>query len=184
MTQIAAAPIDGDAAPDPGVSRAEGIDASEYTRDVWRLRRLNLAREHGNIAGQIAFDQIPQRWLWDLAKRYARMRLSAGLSVTSVQRQQNVIALLADFIEESDPRSTSAAALTRDLLERWMARTAQLNAAHPKTHAGHLSGIRGFLVACRRYGWDPSLPALAELQPKDFPRRPRSGRRCPAPAPG
>lgn len=147
-----------------------GWDA-EYPRDVWQLRRLNLARERGNVTGSMRFDDIPQPWLRDLAKRHIRMRLSAGLNVIGVQRQRNVIAMLAAFIHEQAPGSRSAAVLTRDLLERWLCRLGDPG-DHIVTRIAELGAIRAFLVAIRRHGWAPDLPALTALHPEDVPRRP------------
>ncbi len=79
-------------------------------------RRPNLARERGNVAGQIGFTEIPQPWLRELAKRYVRMRLSAGLSVTMVQRHHGSIVSLAELMERVEPSIRSAAALDRELL--------------------------------------------------------------------
>ena len=149
---------------------------SEYPRDVWELRRLNMARAHGNIAGQIRFTEIPQPWLRDLAKRYTRMRLSAGLCVSSVQLGRNAIVSLAVFVEERCPGSRSAAILTRELLEGWLARTAQ-QMSSVASRKGYLSGLRGFLTAVRRHCWAPSLPSSAALHPEDFPRKTAMGSR-------
>lgn len=147
-----------------------GWDA-EYPRDVWQLRRLNLAREHGIVGGSIHFDDIPQPWLRDLAKRYLRMRLTAGLHVTSVHRQRQCIAMLAGFIHEQAPGSRSAAVLTRDMLERWLPRLGN-SGTHVRTRSAQLGAMRAFLIAVRRHGWAPELPALTDVHPEDFPRRP------------
>lgn len=147
-----------------------GWDA-EYPRDVWQLRRLNLAREHGNVSGSISFDDIPQPWLRDVAKRYLRMRLTAGLNVSSVQRHRQCIAMLAGFIHEQSPGSRSAAVLTRDMLERWMPHLGDPG-GHVRTRIARLGATRVFLIAVRRHGWAPELPALTEVHPEDIPRRP------------
>ncbi len=35
-----------------------------------------------------------------------------------------------------------------------------------------ISGLGQFLIAVRRHGWAPALPATTEIHPDDFPRRP------------
>ena len=52
----------------------EGWDA-EYGRDVWRLHNLGFGGRQ-----RLRFDRIPQPWLKQLVKRWARWRISTGLS--------------------------------------------------------------------------------------------------------
>lgn len=47
----------------------------EYPHDVWRLAQLGI---HARVA-RLRFDRIPQPWLKELAKRWVRWRLAAGL---------------------------------------------------------------------------------------------------------
>lgn len=143
---------------------------TEYPRDVWQLRRLGLALTPGASAGELRFDDLPQPWLRELTKRYLRLRLTAGLAITTVQRYRNSIAALAAFVEQQTPGSRSAAALDRDLLERWLA-TAGEDRRRTRTYAGHLSAVRGFLDTVHRLGWAPLLPASAAVHPQDFPQR-------------
>ena len=60
------------------LAEGEGGWDSEYSRDTWRPHRLGLA-----ATGQptLRFSGIIQPWLKDLAKRWARSRISAGLSM-------------------------------------------------------------------------------------------------------
>ena len=50
---------------------------TEYPRDIWRLRNLGIDKPEATIS----FAGIPQAWLRELAKRYARWQLATGLSV-------------------------------------------------------------------------------------------------------
>ncbi len=47
----------------------------EYGRDVWRLRALGI---HNVNRAHLSFAEIPQQWLKELAKRWARWRLATG----------------------------------------------------------------------------------------------------------
>jgi hypothetical protein len=77
----------------PGRARACAGDAAwdrEYGRDIWRLRELGITDRR---IAHINFADIPQPWLKNLAKRWARWRLSTGqvaetaaLSVRAVRR--------------------------------------------------------------------------------------------------
>ncbi len=60
----------------------------EYPRDVWRLHTLSgLTTNPGkapDARNHLRFDRITQPWLRALAKRWARLRLTAGLAVGTV----------------------------------------------------------------------------------------------------
>ena len=68
------------AAPVEALASGAGWE-TEYPRDTWRLRVLGTAR--GDAA--IRFTGIPQPWLKDLAKRYARWQLSTGLTAATAR---------------------------------------------------------------------------------------------------
>jgi len=57
-----------------------GLDV-EYDRDVWRIGKLGLDFGPSNtyVRSHLRFDRILQRWLRDLAKRWARLRLNGGV---------------------------------------------------------------------------------------------------------
>ena len=66
---------------DPGQGRVEALAFgaswdTEYPRDAWRLRNLGIDQPEATIS----FADIPQPWLRELAKRYARWQLATGLS--------------------------------------------------------------------------------------------------------
>ena len=56
------------------LAEGAGWDA-EYPRDTWKLRRLGISGK----GAEIRFGDIPQPWLKDLARRWARWRLSTGM---------------------------------------------------------------------------------------------------------
>ncbi|MFE2677639.1 hypothetical protein [Streptomyces hygroscopicus] len=55
---------------------------AEYPRTVWRLRNLGIVHLHTST---ITFEKITQPWLRDLAKRWARWRLSGGINAHTVR---------------------------------------------------------------------------------------------------
>ena len=57
-----------------------GWDA-EYGRDIWRLHNLGFEGRQ-----TLRFDRIPQPWLKELAKRWARWRISTGLCLEASRR--------------------------------------------------------------------------------------------------
>jgi hypothetical protein len=69
--------------PHPGtLHRQDGPWDREYGRDVWRLSELGI---HDRGIANISFTDIPQPWLKDLAKRWARWRLATGRSAEAGQ---------------------------------------------------------------------------------------------------
>jgi hypothetical protein len=66
----------------------------EYPRDRWRLRNLGVDGETATIS----FAGIPQPWLTDLAKRWARWRLASGTGPSSVALGIRALARFAVFL--------------------------------------------------------------------------------------
>jgi ABC-type multidrug transport system ATPase subunit len=62
-----------------------GLDV-EYDRDIWRIGKLGLDFGPSNtyVRSHLRFDRILQRWLRDLAKRWARLRLNGGVGIGRV----------------------------------------------------------------------------------------------------
>jgi integrase len=148
-----------------GLAFGRGWDA-EYPRDTWRLRNLGI----DSHAATIQFAGIPQPWLKDLAKRWCRHRLASGISAGEPARAARIIARFGAWLASPDVNVTSAAGITRPLLERYLA---DLHAAFGgrKLHHEHAGHLAGFLAAVRRHGWEPALPATAALFPEDYPRQ-------------
>jgi integrase len=136
----------------------------EFPRDVWELRRLGIEGRK-----RLRFDSIPQPWLRELAKRFARWRLSIGRSPIQTYIDVQAVTRLARFLESAPVNLTSLAGLDRVMLERYLAELAtDPRALH--TRSRDISSLGAFLDAIRRHAWDPSLPASAAFYPDDFPK--------------
>lgn len=140
---------------------------AEYQRDVWRLHRLGFAVTRRAC---LDFRPISPVWLQALAKRWLRSRISAGLALSVIRKDLISLVRLAQL---ADPLagSTSAAALTRQVLEHYLARLS-IAVAHPKTRSSDISAVTSFLRALRQHRWAPQLPPDAELYTDDHPRLP------------
>ena len=149
---------------------------AEFPRDVWELRRLGVEGRK-----RLRFDGIPQPWLRDLAKRFARWRLSIGRSPNQTYIDVQALTRLAAFPGIAR-RSTSpaSAASTEPMLERYLADlSTDPRALHSRSR--DISSLSAFLDAIRRHEWDHDLPASAAFYPDDFPKpdetpAPRAGR--------
>ncbi len=138
---------------------------AEYPRDKWRLANLGL--QAGKTA-TISFAPIRQPWLADLAKRWCRWRLSAGLSASDAGHGVRAVRRFSAFLAVHAPAGDPAS-IDRPLLERYLA---DLSASlGPSTCLGHISALNGFFRDTRRHGWDSgALPAAAVFYPEDYPK--------------
>jgi integrase len=147
----------------------------EYPRDVWRLHRLpGLTaspgkRPHARI--NLRFDRLAQPWLRSLAKRWIRLRLSSGLSPSTVQNDLQGLTRLSTFLTDASPQVHALVGIDRALLERYLAwLVTQPIGRGAKEDAITAPGT--FFQAIRQHGWDQSLPTTAVFFPGDIPPRP------------
>jgi integrase len=136
----------------------------EYPREVWRLRTLGA---QGGSQVNLSFAGIRQPWLQDLAKRWARWRLSSGLSATTVTAEVRVLTRFARFLAGPAAGVGGLGQLDRALLERYLA-DLRTEYAGNDIHNNHVGSLNAFLTAIRQHGWDDSLPANAMFFPEDF----------------
>jgi integrase len=137
---------------------------AEFPRDVWELRRLGIEGRK-----RLRFDGIPQPWLRQLAKRFARWRLSIGRSPIQTYVDVQAVTRLAGFLASPPVSVTSLAGLDRAVLERYLAHLATDPRA-PRSRSRDISSLNAFLDAIRRHQWDRSLPSSAAFYLDDFPR--------------
>jgi site-specific recombinase XerD len=146
----------------------------EYPRDIWRLARLpGLTLNAGQIPehARLRFDRIAQPWLRGPAKRWIRLRLTAGVSVETVVGNVAALTRFSQFLAAVAPATGALAGIDRPLLERFLGWLAALpNAA--STRSRHIGGVHQFFCAIRRHGWDDTLPTTAVFLTEDYPQRP------------
>lgn len=153
---------------------AEGTGwEAEYPRDIWRLHRIpGLVMNPGkppNSRIRLRFDRLPQPWLRDLSKRWARLRLSSGLSVGTVQSDVAALTRFSEFLAITGTMALGS--VDRALLERYLAWLASEAIGHgARTDA--ITPVSAFLQAIRQHGWDATLPVTAAFFPGDIPSRP------------
>jgi len=143
-----------------------GWDA-EYPRDAWRLRSLGFSGPYATLR----FDRIPQQWLKDLAKRWIRSRLLAGISTSHASSAVTAVTRFGQFLHAAG-EDMQLSGIDRELLERYLA---YLGAAVPGTRDRimHVGQLNMFLQAIRRHQWDDGLlPSTAAIFREDYPRPP------------
>lgn len=147
----------------------------EYPRDVWRLHTLTgLTTNAGKAPGarnHLRFDRIRQPWLRELVKRWARMRLTSGLTVGTVVNDIAGLIRFSAFLDQCSPAVRAVADLDRPLLERYLAwLVTQPSGLGAREDA--VTAVSMFFQAIRQHGWDDTLPTTAVFFPGDTPRRP------------
>lgn len=140
---------------------------AEYPRDVWRLGSLGVT---GQPYSRLSFAGIPQPWLKDLVKRWARWRLATGLTAGWVALGVRALTRLAVFLTAPEVNIGRLAGLDRGLLERYLA-DLRAEFGGRRSHSHHVAALAGFLQAIRQHGWDSTLQATAIVLPGDYPAR-------------
>jgi integrase len=138
----------------------------QYPRAVWDLRVLRLDRD----VRYLRFDQIAQGWLREVVKRWCRWRLSRGLAPHTVNHDRYSCAMFSEHLARAAGHDAPPAALTRALLESWLARM-RTDYPDPSTRAHRIQSVLTFLQDLQRHDWEPELPRDARLFPDDVPRR-------------
>jgi integrase len=153
---------------------------AEFDRDVWDLRRLGL-RPPSSTEGtaRLRFDRIPQPWLRQFVKRWMRSRLGSGVGNAQVAADLLALTRFAGFLATTTSQSSrpglSLVAVTRELLERYLAQLAASPLSVGRRNAD-IGALNRFLQAIRQRHWDDTLPADAVLYPEDFSKGEHGGR--------
>jgi integrase len=149
------------------LAEGEGWD-NEYPRDTWQLRRLGI---HDVQHAILQFGKIAQPWLKDLAKRWTRWRLSAGLAAGTCYAGAGAVTRFAGFLQAAG--ITGPAQVSRDVLERYLPELHRAVAdAGSRRH--EIGLLNTFLHDIRRHQWAASLPPGAMFFPEDYPRQPQA----------
>jgi len=140
----------------------------EYPRPVWRLRNLGLHQQGATLD----FTDIGQPWLRELAKRWAHRQLTTGLSVATAYNSLRAVTWLSEWLARPKVDVRRLADVDRSLLERLLG-DLRVELDGQSRHVDVIAGLAGFLRAIHQHGWDPSLPASAQLFPEDYPKPPQ-----------
>ena len=138
----------------------------EYGRDVWRLGKLGIDDRR---PAHISFENIPQPWLKDLAKRWARWRLTTGLGAAAAASGTRAIARFAAFLADPAVDVDHLGQVERVVLERYLARL-HAELAGRVVHRAMIGQLNLFFTAIRQHGWNSTLPTNAMFFPEDFPK--------------
>ncbi|MGW0576370.1 hypothetical protein ACWD25_10450 [Streptomyces sp. NPDC002920] len=127
--------------------------ADQFPRDSWDLRLLDLVNED---CCRLHFGGIPQPWLRDLTKRWARWRPTRGSNPAGLTTSVQAITRLACHFADVDGVDAGPAALNRARIETWFAALqAEGHSKHFRSRAISCVGV--FLRDVHRYEWQPDL---------------------------
>jgi integrase len=138
---------------------------TEYGRDIWRMHLLGFEGRR-----RLRFDQIPQPWLREPAKRWARWRISTGLCLEASRRAIAAIERFGQFLASATVNVTGLAEVNRPLLERYLA-DLQAEMGGSQRQGSHIGLLNSFFTAIRQHRWDDTLPTTALFFVQDQPKR-------------
>jgi len=149
----------------------------EYPRDVWRLHKLpgvTTASGRPCPRARLRFDRITQPWLREPGKRWMRLRLASGLSISAAKAGLDALTCFSQFLTQAG--IDRLADVDRTLLERHLAWVTSQPGGRgvKKTRIG---GLNLFFQAVRQHRWDDTLPGTAAFYPGDTPAVPEQGSR-------
>jgi integrase len=140
--------------------------------DTWPVERIDVdGRWAHQTTRRIYFSDIEPGWLRELAKRWARWRLtSATKSPTGVALSTSSIRRFCRWAETHDIALSSAAAITHGVLEDYRADVFTLDCA-PGRKSGLLTDLKVFLDDVRLHEWTLGLAANATYYRGEIPHR-------------
>ncbi len=145
-----------------GDQTLEGAWASQQ----WDAAALGIPARRGR--GRARFDTIGQLWLRDPVKRWSRFRLATGCATTTISAGALALSRFSRFLTESHPEVDAGPAITRPVLEDFLAWLLEQNYS-ASTRALTCSMIRVFFDACHRHGWLVGLAPAATIYVDELP---------------
>lgn len=138
----------------------------EFPLDTWILARVGHATTG---VARITFTAIAQPWLRDLAKLWARHRLSIGIGPAGVRGGIGVLSRFSTHLNSAAHPPRSAEELTRSRVQEWCHDLSRDHPA-PRARVRLVTALSTFLRDAHRYGWAPELPSTTVVFSEDFPR--------------
>jgi integrase len=155
-----------------GRLRDERHGGEVWQWDTWPTERID---PDGRYAHQpvrrIYFADIQPDWLRELAKRWARWRIStATKSPSSVALSTSSLRRFTTWLADRDALPAAAHQITRDLLEDYRAHVHTLPVSAAR-RGGLLTDLKVFLDDVRLHEWAPGLPANATSYRGEIPHK-------------
>ena len=150
--------------------RDERHEGEVWDWDTWPTDRVDVDGRYAHQkTRRIYFADIQPDWLRELAKRWARWRITtATKSPGSVAVSTSSLRTFTSWLADHDALPASPAEITRALLEDYRAHVHTLPVS-PARRGGHLTALKVFLDDVRLHDWAPGLPANATYYRGEIP---------------
>jgi integrase len=145
--------------------------ADQYPRDTWDLRILGIQNENVRY---LKFGEVPQPWLRDLVKRWARWRLSQDIDPSTLAINLRNLREFALFLGPD----AELAVLDRARIEAWLAKL-RTDWPDADTRRACVASLGVFLRDVHRHAWEPGLSPTAFCFEDSPPRKPSKPRWIP-----
>lgn len=141
--------------------------------DTWPTDRIDSGGRYSHQpTRRIYFAEIEPDWLKELAKRWARWRLTTVTkSPASIAVSTSSLRRFTGWLAERDALPGTAAGITRQLLEEYRAHVHTLPVSAMRRN-GLLTDLKVFLDDVRLHDWAPGLPANATYYRGEIPNKP------------
>jgi integrase len=152
--------------------RDERHEGEVWEWDTWPTDRVDPDGRYAHQAARrIYFADIEPVWVRDLAKRWARWRITtATKSPGSVAVATSSLRTFTSWLADRDALPARPEQITRALLEdfRTHVHTLPVSAAR---RSGHLTAVKVFLDDVRLHDWAPGLPPNATYYRGEIPHK-------------
>ena len=140
--------------------------------DTWPTDRIDSSGRYTHQpVRRIYFADIEPRWLRELAKRWARWRITTTTkSPASVAVSTSSLRRFSAWLAERDALPTGPGQITRRLLEDYRAHVHTLAVSQARRN-GLLVDLKVFLDDVRLHEWAPGLPANATYYRGEIPNK-------------
>lgn len=154
-----------------GRLRDQRHEGEVWDWDTWPTDRVDPDGRYAHQkARRIYFAGIEPGWLRELAKRWARRRITtATKSPGSVAVSTSSLRTFTSWLADRDALPTRPAEITRALLVDYRAHVHTLPVS-PARRSGHLTALKVFLDDVRLHDWAPGLPANATYYRGEIPQ--------------
>jgi integrase len=152
--------------------RDERREGEVWGWDTWPTDRIDPGGRYAHQpARRIYFADIEPGWLRELAKRWARWRITtATKSPASVAVSTSSLRTFTSWLADRDALPASPAEITRALLEEYRAHVHTLPVSAAR-RSGHLTALKVFLDDVRLHDWATGLPANATYYRGEIPHK-------------
>lgn len=134
------------------------VKIQEVLKDKWDIRELpfkvNVPKSRPRYT--ISFENIHQKLIRDIAKRFVEYRLKANSKYSTCIDDLKGINLLSQFLKDNYPSIKSLEDLNRDIIEDFVSSVKTSDKLAERTQSSRIGSISTFFNICQLNDWDGS----------------------------